>query len=246
MVGFRFLTGLGIGGMLAATNAVTAEASTSKSARSVAMALYVIGYPLGGDDRRLRRVRPGCWPGLRLARGVPVRRGGDRGDDPARHAAGARRRRPSTPRAGPQARSRRSTARCARCASRRSTAMPDISPTAPKPKVTDILSNPRLRPVTLLLAFGYMFHTITFYYILKFAVQIVADFRRLPPARGGEHADLGQRRRLHRRRAVRLPDGASGTSRGRRSPTLPDRLGGGRRVRHGQRHAVGLARGPRS
>src|SRR6187401_899016 len=39
--------GLGIGGMLAATNAVTAE-STSKSARSVAMALYVIGYPVGG------------------------------------------------------------------------------------------------------------------------------------------------------------------------------------------------------
>jgi hypothetical protein len=53
--------------------------------------------------------------------------------------------------------------------------MPDISPTAPKPKVTDILSNARLRPVTLLLAFGYLFHTITLYYILKFAVQIVAD-----------------------------------------------------------------------
>jgi predicted MFS family arabinose efflux permease len=45
-----------------------------------------------------------------------------------------------------------------------------------KPKVTDILSNAKLRPVTLLLAFGYMFHTITFYYILKFAVQIVADY----------------------------------------------------------------------
>jgi MFS family permease len=45
-----------------------------------------------------------------------------------------------------------------------------------KPKVTEILSNPRLRPVTLLLAFGYMFHTITFYYILKWAVKIVADY----------------------------------------------------------------------
>jgi MFS family permease len=44
---WRFVTGLGIGGMLAATNAVTAEVS-SKSARSVAMALYVIGYPIGG------------------------------------------------------------------------------------------------------------------------------------------------------------------------------------------------------
>jgi predicted MFS family arabinose efflux permease len=54
-------------------------------------------------------------------------------------------------------------------------ALPEIAPGAPKPKVTEILSNPRLRPVTLLLAFGYLFHTITFYYILKFVVQIVAD-----------------------------------------------------------------------
>jgi predicted MFS family arabinose efflux permease len=54
-------------------------------------------------------------------------------------------------------------------------ALPPVEPTAAKPKVSDILANPRLRPVTLLLAFGYLFHTITFYYILKFAVQIVAD-----------------------------------------------------------------------
>ena len=45
-----------------------------------------------------------------------------------------------------------------------------------RPKVTDILAKPRLRPTTLMLAFGYMFHTLTFYYILKFAVQIVADY----------------------------------------------------------------------
>ena len=44
---YRLFTGLGIGGMLAATNAVTAE-STSKKSRSLAMALYVIGYPVGG------------------------------------------------------------------------------------------------------------------------------------------------------------------------------------------------------
>src|SRR5690606_11876204 len=53
-------------------------------------------------------------------------------------------------------------------------ALTEIEPTAPKPKVTEILSNPRLRPVTLLLAFGYLFHTLTFYYILKFAPTIVA------------------------------------------------------------------------
>src|SRR5690606_40140138 len=44
---WRFITGLGIGGMLAATNAMTAE-SSSKAGRGLAMALYVIGYPVGG------------------------------------------------------------------------------------------------------------------------------------------------------------------------------------------------------
>ena len=43
---WRFITGLGIGGMLAAINAVTAELSSAKG-RSLAMSLMVIGYPLG-------------------------------------------------------------------------------------------------------------------------------------------------------------------------------------------------------
>jgi MFS family permease len=44
--GWRLLTGLGIGGMLAATNAVVAEISSVKG-RSLALSLMVIGYPLG-------------------------------------------------------------------------------------------------------------------------------------------------------------------------------------------------------
>lgn len=59
LTAWRFITGLGIGGMLAATNAVTAE-STSKAGRSLSMAIYVIGYPLGGVIGRLRR-RLGCY-----------------------------------------------------------------------------------------------------------------------------------------------------------------------------------------
>ena len=43
----RLLTGLGIGGTLAAINAAAAELS-SRRWRSFAMALMVIGYPLGG------------------------------------------------------------------------------------------------------------------------------------------------------------------------------------------------------
>src|SRR6187551_1714838 len=169
---WRFITGLGIGGMLAATNAVTAECS-SKEGRSLAMALYVIGYPVGGViggfaaqswllvDHDWRAVflfgavvTAVMIPLVALL--VP--------ETPAFYAA----RRPG----GALEKINRSLRALRKP---EIAAMPDISPTAPKPKVTDILSNARLRPVTLLLAFGYLFHTITFYYILKFAVQIVAD-----------------------------------------------------------------------
>ena len=169
---WRFITGLGIGGMLAATNAMTAETS-SKSGRSLAMALYVIGYPVGGViggfaaqswllvDYDWRAVF--LFGAIATAVMIPIV-ALLVPETPAFYAA----RRP----AGALEKINRSlrTLRQPEIS-----AMPEISATAPKPKVTDILSNPRLRPVTLLLAFGYLFHTITFYYILKFAVQIVAD-----------------------------------------------------------------------
>ncbi|MEP7348716.1 MAG: MFS transporter [Sphingorhabdus sp.] len=47
LLAWRLLTGLGIGGMLAAINAAAAEFSSNRY-RSVAMATMVIGYPLGG------------------------------------------------------------------------------------------------------------------------------------------------------------------------------------------------------
>jgi MFS family permease len=169
---WRFVTGLGIGGMLASTNAVTAE-STSKSARSFAMGMYVIGYPIGGViggfAAQTWLIEAYGWRGVFTFGAVvtaamiplvlllvP--------ETPAFYAA----RRPN----GALDKINRSLRALRKP---QIDAMPEISPTAPKPKVTDILSNPRLRPVTLLLAFGYLFHTVTFYYILKFAVQIVAD-----------------------------------------------------------------------
>lgn len=169
---WRFITGLGIGGMLAATNAVTAETS-SREGRSLAMALYVIGYPVGGVvggfaaqswllvDYDWRSVFLfGCVvtavmiPLVMLL--VP--------ETPAFYAA--RRPEGALDKINKSLRALRQPP---------IGALPEVEPSAPKPKVTDILANARLRPVTLLLAFGYLFHTITFYYILKFAVQIVAD-----------------------------------------------------------------------
>lgn len=170
---WRLITGLGIGGMLAATNAVTAE-STNKKHRSIAISLYVIGYPLGAviggfiaqgwllveyDWRAVFMfgavVTAALIPIVMLV--VP--------ETPAFFAA----RRPT----GAVDKINRSLKAFSKPTI---TELPLLNPTAPKLKVTDILSNPRLRPVTLMLAFGYMFHTITFYYILKWAVTIVSAY----------------------------------------------------------------------
>jgi len=172
LTAWRFITGIGIGGMLAATNAVLAE-STSKASRSLAMALYVIGYPLGGviggfaaqgwllvqyDWRAVflfgAVVTAVMIPLVLLL--VP--------ETPAYFAA----LRPK----GAVERINRSLRAFAKAPI---DDLPPLSPSAARPKVWDILTDARLRPVTLLLAFGYMFHTITFYYILKWAVKIVAN-----------------------------------------------------------------------
>jgi MFS family permease len=170
---WRFITGVGIGGMLAATNAVTAE-STSKAGRSLSMALYVIGYPLGGViggyAAQTWLLESYDWRAVFLFGAVvtaamipfvvvfvP--------ETPAFFTA--------TRPANAVERINRSLAAFGKPAI---TSLPELAVDKPKPKLTDILSNPRLRPVTLLLAFGYMFHTITFYYILKWAVKIVADY----------------------------------------------------------------------
>jgi MFS family permease len=170
MVAFRFITGIGIGGMLAATNAVTAESSNFKWRRT-AIAAYVAGYPLGAiiggiaasewllPDHGWRAVfvfgavvTAALIPVIMLL--VP--------ETAAYHAS-----------KGNLAGVNKALGAFAKPAI---DSLPPAAAGSAKPKVTDILSNPRLRPVTLLLAFGYMFHTITFYYILKFAVQIVADY----------------------------------------------------------------------
>ena len=169
---WRLMTGCGIGGMLAATNAVTAETS-SKAGRSVAMALYVIGYPLGavigGFVAQGWLLVEYDWRSVFLFGAVVT----------ALLLPIVWLLVPETPAYYWALRPEGATEKINR--SLRAFAKPEIATLAPlavgaaRPRVTDILSNPRLRPVTLLLAFGYMFHTITFYYILKWAVQIVAD-----------------------------------------------------------------------
>ncbi len=170
MVAFRFLTGIGIGGMLAATNAVTAESANNKW-RKAAIAAYVAGYPLGavvgGVAASEWLLEAYGWRGVFdfgaivtaalipiLMLVVP--------ETAAYHAA--------------KKNLKGVNKTLAAFGKPAIDSLPEAAENVAKPKVTDILSNPKLRPVTLLLAFGYMFHTITFYYILKFAVQIVSDY----------------------------------------------------------------------
>jgi benzoate transport len=170
MVAFRFITGIGIGGMLAATNAVTAESSNSQW-RKAAIGAYVAGYPLGAiiggvaasewllADYGWRSVF--VFGGVVTAILIPVVM-------------------LVMPETAAYLASKEKLAGVNKTlAAFGKPAIGSLPPAVAdnaKPKVTDILSNAKLRPVTLLLAFGYMFHTITFYYILKFAVQIVADY----------------------------------------------------------------------
>ena len=128
----------------------------------------------------------------------------------------------------------------------RSTSLPVAASTTAKPKVTDILSNPKLRPVTLLLAFGYMFHTITFYYILKFAVQIVADYPPgYPPPEAATVLTWANVGGFTGSAGVRLRHGPARHQVADR-PDAADRLGGGRLVRPRPRHAATAGSGRRS
>jgi benzoate transport len=178
LTAWRFITGLGIGGMLAAINAVTAE-SSSRKGRSVAMSLMVIGYPIGavigGIVSSEWLLVAFDWRAVFLFGSIVT----------AAMIPLVLLLVPETPAYLVVVRPARALERINRSlAVLRQPgieALPPVADQAAKPKITDILSKPELRKVTLLLAFGYMFHTITFYYILKWSPQIVADFG-YPPA----------------------------------------------------------------
>lgn len=190
MVAYRFLTGIGIGGMLTTTtNAVVAE-STNSRWRSVSIAVYVAGYPLGaivGGIVASEWLLPTfSWHAVfvfgAVVTAVLI---------------------PIILVLVPETAAYLATKRNLAGVNRTLAAfgkpaigdLPAIVASAAKPRVTDILSNPRLRPVTLLLSFGYTFHCITFYYILKFGVQIVSDYPPgYPPAQAATvltYANIG-------------------------------------------------------
>jgi MFS family permease len=167
---WRFMTGVGIGGMLSAINAVANEYSSAKG-RSFSMAIMVIGYPIGGffgglvvkyllpanDWRAIFQF--GAWATLTFIPLVWLFIPETPSFLNMRRPAGALQRINKT------------------LASFRLPvldALPPVEPAHEKASIGDIFKAPYLK-TTILLSVGYSFHALTFYYILKMAPAIISD-----------------------------------------------------------------------
>ncbi len=167
---WRFITGIGIGGMLAAINAVANEYSNNRH-RSLAMALMVIGYPLGGFFGGLivKYLLPanewrmifefGAWATLVCIPLVWLLIPETPAFLNARRPLGAL---------------ERINKALSSFALPVLSALPEVGPGQAKASLADIFKPAYLR-TTMLLSFGYTFHALSFYYILKMVPNILAD-----------------------------------------------------------------------
>ena len=177
---WRLLTGLGIGGMLAAISAATAECSNLRW-RSVAMALMVIGYPLGGVIGGLavqNLLVTGTWHDIFIwgawctAAFIPI----VWFLLPESVSFLVRQKKSGT------------LERINRILTRFQHAQVDVladdSTQVVKTSVTDILK-PALLLTTVLITFAYFAHVVSFYFIIKWVPKIVVDMGFAPAAAAG-------------------------------------------------------------
>lgn len=177
---WRVFTGLGIGGMLAATNAAVAEASNAKH-RSLCVVLMAAGYPVGaiiGGSISAELLKHADWPivfqfgALATLCFIPLvlwrapesiafhmtRRSGD-----TLGKVNATLARMGHPGVG---------------------ALPEPDVVQRKVPVAALFS-PALVRITLLLTLAYFAHIMTFYFILKWIPKIVVDMHFAPSAAAG-------------------------------------------------------------
>ncbi len=180
LLAWRLLTGLGIGGLLAAINAAAAEFSSARH-RSFAMSLMVIGYPIGGVLGGLavqHLLVAGDWRDVFLfgawatATFIPlvwflV---------PETPAFLDRQRWP-----GALEQVNRALARLGHSAAAQLSVVPEGQS---RRSVADIFS-PQLIGTTLLITFAYFAHITSFYFILKWVPKIVVDLGFAPSAAAG-------------------------------------------------------------
>jgi benzoate transport len=166
----RFATGLGIGGMLAATNAMTAEYANKKR-RSLAISLMAIGYPLGavvGGSIAAVLLRTHDWRivflfgGIVSACMIPI----VLWRLPESIAFLVQKRPPNA--------LERINAILARMRHRLSDGLPDVTAEEKTHRTSDIFK-PGLRHITIALTSAYFLHVATFYFILKWIPKIVVD-----------------------------------------------------------------------
>jgi len=167
---WRVITGLGIGGMLAAINAITAEFSNSRR-RYLSVSLMAIGYPMGvviGGTIAARLLAVYDWRsvfylGAALSVAfvplvywfVP---------ESVHWLA----------RKQPEGALRRINEVLLRIGKSTVESLPVISEDARKRTSTDIFS-PALIVTTLIVTLAYFFHITTFYFIIKWAPKIIVD-----------------------------------------------------------------------
>jgi MFS family permease len=166
----RFLTGLGIGGLLAATTAMTAEYANKKR-RSLAISLMAIGYPLGaviGGSIAAVLLRYYDWRivflfgGIVSALMIPV----VLWHLPESIAFLVQKR--------PARALERINHTLARMKHPQSTALPEVTLEQKSQSTSDIFK-PGLRHLTIALTAAYFLHVATFYFILKWVPKIVVD-----------------------------------------------------------------------
>jgi benzoate transport len=176
----RVFTGLGIGGMLATTNAVAAEFS-NRHHRSLSVSLMAIGYPIGaviGGSIAALLLRQGNWRvvfefgALMTAAFFPLVWW-----FVPESIAWLCQRRP----ADALARVNRTLARMHLATI---AALPVAAAAAQERSLADIF-RPRLLRVTVPVTLAYFLHITTFYFILKWAPKIVVDMGFSPASAAG-------------------------------------------------------------
>ncbi len=168
---WRVVTGLGIGGMLAAINAVSAEFSSTRR-RNLSVSLMSIGYPLGavvGGIVAAQLLRGNDWRSVFYfgsavtAVLIPICTSSCPSPSTGSRASSRR------------GRSRRSIRRWRAWGIPPSARCRRLLRTMRQRSVSDIFG-PGLIGVTAIVTLAYFFHITTFYFILKWVPKIVADF----------------------------------------------------------------------
>ncbi len=177
---WRVFTGVGIGGMLSATNAVVAEFS-NKRRRALCISLMVIGYPLGGTFGGMfasRLLVNHDWRSVfyfgatvtaillpLLFFFVPESVHWLTRKQPANALA-------------------RINGALKKLGHATVAALPEVHESERRKSVGDIFS-PGLLSITLLVTAAYFLHIVTFYFILKWTPKIVADMGFAASSAGG-------------------------------------------------------------